>query len=256
MPNGVSSPCGLVTSTWEPTVAPRLSAMSLPSTIGGMAATRCRTPARESGDPSAGRALLPARFDSGVDPADPAGAARVAGPEPSEDGDEPGSVRLSSNAVAEPSFTVLSKSPTLRSYDGITPLSTAPRARGPREIRTCSKIAGAAATTCGCFERRSSTAGQSLMPSSATRIRLMCEVEPSKRCCKSWRNPLLMANATIREATPAATPAIEMPVIMPIKAWRRLARKYRRAIKSSKRMNSFSAVSYQPRLRIIRCMWR
>ena len=31
------------------------------------------------------------------------------------------------------------------------PLSTAPRARGPREMRTCSKIAGAAATTWGCF---------------------------------------------------------------------------------------------------------
>src|ERR1700680_1044063 len=142
MPNGVSSPCGLVTSTTEPTVAPRLSAISLPSTIGGMAATRCRTPAEDSGDPSAGaeRALLPAAFDSGVDPAgaDADGAARVAGPEVSEDGDEFGSVPLFSNAVAEPSFTVLSKSPTLRSYDGITPLSTAPRARGPREIRTCS----------------------------------------------------------------------------------------------------------------------
>src|SRR5258708_2910771 len=84
------------------------------------------------------------------------------------------------------------------------------------------------------------------MPSSATRSRLMCEVEPSKRCCKSWRKPLLMAKATIREATPAATPAIEIPVIMPIKAWRRLARKYRRAIKSSKRMKRFQRSAVSP----------
>src|SRR5260370_1289054 len=84
------------------------------------------------------------------------------------------------------------------------------------------------------------------MPSSATRCRLMCEVEPRKRCGKPWRTRLLMPNATNRKATPAATPAIEIPVIMPIKAWRRLARKYRRAIKSSKRMKRFqrSAVNH------------
>ena len=45
---------------------------------------------------------------------------------------------LSSNASADPIRTVLSRSLTLRSYDGIIPLSTAPRARGPREISTCS----------------------------------------------------------------------------------------------------------------------
>ena len=75
--------------------------------------------------------------------------------------------------------------------------------------------------------------GQSLMPSSATRWRLMCDVEPSKRCWRSWRNPLLMARATTSEATPAATPATEMPVMMPMKACLLFARKYRDAIKSS-----------------------
>src|SRR5215472_6095274 len=50
VPNGVSSPCGLVTSTTDPTIAPRFSAISCPSTIGGIAATRARTAARESGD--------------------------------------------------------------------------------------------------------------------------------------------------------------------------------------------------------------
>ncbi len=68
-------------------------------------------------------------------------------------------------------------------------------------------MAGAAATTCGCFERRAISGGQSLMPSSAMRCRLMCEVEPRRRCCRSWRNPLLMARATTSEATPAATPS-------------------------------------------------
>ena len=56
------------------------------------------------------------------------------------------------------------------------------------------------------------------MPSSATRSRLMCEVDPIRRSCRSWRNPLLMARATMSEATPAATPRIEMPVMMPMKA--------------------------------------
>src|ERR1700683_517585 len=75
------------------------------------------------------------------------------------------------------------------------------------------------------------------------RSRLMWEVEPSRRSCRSWRNPLLIANAMTSEATPAATPAMEMPVIMPITAWRRLARKYRDATKSSKRIE---AISCQP----------
>ena len=131
----------------------------------------------------------------------------------------------SSSGAADPSFTEVNRSPTLRSYLGIMPLRTAPRARGPREIRTCSKMAGAAATTWGCLERRSMSAGQSLMPSSAMRCRLMCDVEPSRRCCRSWRNPLVMAMATTSEATPAATPAMEMPVMMPMKACRRLARR-------------------------------
>ena len=34
-----------------------------------------------------------------------------------------------------------------------------------------------------------------------------------------------MARATISEATPAATPAMEMTVMMPTTAWRRLARR-------------------------------
>ena len=54
------------------------------------------------------------------------------------------------------------------------------------------------------------------MPSSAMRSRLMWELDPMRRSCKSCRKPLLMASATISEATPAATPAIEMPVMMPV----------------------------------------
>src|SRR5437879_4616501 len=50
MPKGVSSPCGLVTRTTDPTVAPRASAMSLPGIMGGIAATRCWTPESKSGD--------------------------------------------------------------------------------------------------------------------------------------------------------------------------------------------------------------
>ena len=44
----------------------------------------------------------------------------------------------SSRAADDPILTVFSKSLTLRSYAGINPYSTAPRARGPREISTCS----------------------------------------------------------------------------------------------------------------------
>src|SRR5580704_11681210 len=50
MPNGVSSPCGEVTRTTEPTVAPSSSDMSVPRMIGGIAATRCWTPAKSSGE--------------------------------------------------------------------------------------------------------------------------------------------------------------------------------------------------------------
>ena len=56
------------------------------------------------------------------------------------------------------------------------------------------------------------------MPSSATRSRLTWELDPNKRCCKSWRKPLLMANATMSDATPAATPATEIAVMMPMNA--------------------------------------
>src|ERR1700687_2578304 len=52
-----------------------------------------------------------------------------------------------------------------------------------------------------------------------------------------------MASATTSEATPAATPAIEIPVITPMTAWRRLARRYRVAINSSKRIKE--AISFQ-----------
>ena len=48
--------------------------------------------------------------------------------------------------------------------------------------------------------------------------------------------PLVMASAMINAATPAATPATEMAVITPTTACRRLARRYRAAMKSSKRM--------------------
>jgi len=48
------------------------------------------------------------------------------------------------------------------------------------------------------------------MPSLSTLSKLMCAVEPSSRACKSWRKPLLMASATISEATPAATPRMEI----------------------------------------------
>ena len=63
------------------------------------------------------------------------------------------------------------------------------------------------------------------MPSSAMRCKLMCDVEPSSRCCKSCRNPLVMAMATTSEATPAATPTMEIPVMIPMNACRRLARR-------------------------------
>ena len=48
--------------------------------------------------------------------------------------------RLFFQGAAEPSFMVLSRSPTLRSSAGIMPLRTAPRARGPREIRPARRL--------------------------------------------------------------------------------------------------------------------
>src|SRR5438270_730875 len=73
------------------------------------------------------------------------------------------------------------------------------------------------------------------MPSFSTLMRLMWAVERMRLLSKSCRKPLFIANATISEATPAATPAIEITVITPTTAWRRLARKYREAMKSSNR---------------------
>jgi len=97
VPKGVSSPWGLTTRTTEPTVAPRLSAMSWPRTIGGMAATRCCTSARESARESGDDGVFvdamfaSAEFDCAI------------------------TVLASSKGAAEPCFTELSKSPTLRS---------------------------------------------------------------------------------------------------------------------------------------------
>src|ERR1700739_4389638 len=147
--------------------------------MGDMEAIRCCTPARESGD---GVGAHPAPALSEVD------ASALA------EGDAGAAVPADAsefNSAAEPSVTELSRSPTCRSYLGIIPLSTAPRARGPREIRPAQKIAGAAATTWGCFASRSISGGQSLIPSSAMRCRLICEVEPSSRCCRAWAKPLL-----------------------------------------------------------------
>src|SRR5579884_939714 len=98
-------------------------------------------------------------------------------------------------------------------------------------------MAGAPATTCGSFSRRGRSCSQFLIPSLAVRSRLMCDDDPSRRCCKSWRNPLLIASAMISDATPAATPAIEIPVITPMTACLRLARRYREATNSSKRID-------------------
>ena len=61
---------------------------------------------------------------------------------------------FSSNSAADPSFTELNKSPPAAHTSETSPSAPRPRARGPREISTCSKIAGAAATTCGSFDSR------------------------------------------------------------------------------------------------------
>src|SRR5436305_2539065 len=63
----------------------------------------------------------------------------------------------------------------------------------------------------------------------------MCAVERIRLFSRSCRKPLLIASATINDATPAATPAIEITVITPTTAWRRFARRYRAAMKSSNR---------------------
>lgn len=46
-----------------------------------------------------------------------------------------------------------------------------------------------------------------------------------------------MASAMMSDATPAATPMIEMAVITPMTACLRFARRYRAAMKSSNRKN-------------------
>src|SRR5579872_1875280 len=97
-------------------------------------------------------------------------------------------------------------------------------------------MAGAAATTCGCLASLSINGRQLRRPSLWMRSKLMCEVEPSRRSCRSCRNPLFIASAMTSDATPAATPAMEMAVMIPMKACRRFARRYRLAMKSSKRI--------------------
>jgi acetyl-CoA carboxylase carboxyltransferase component len=47
-----------------------------------------------------------------------------------------------------------------------------------------------------------------------------------------------MASAMMSEATPAATPMTEMAVMTPTTACRRLARRYRAAMKSSNRIRT------------------
>src|ERR1700743_2400309 len=79
------------------------------------------------------------------------------------------------------------------------------------------------------------------MPSPTVRISSTCEGDPSKRTCRSRRIPVVIASAMISAATPAATPATEIAVITPTTACRRLARRYRAAMKSSKRMKLIRA---------------
>ena len=52
------------------------------------------------------------------------------------------------------------------------------------------------------------------MPSDLHTQKIDVRGGPSRRSCRSWRNPLLIASATTSEATPAATPTIEMPVMI------------------------------------------
>ena len=122
MPNGVSSPCGLVTSTTEPTVAPSSSAMSLPRMIGGMAATRSARGKIESATLCVADAVRVVRSRLSV-----AGVLQ-------------GSLMLGAlgisavqflRASADPIFTELSRSLTLRSYFGIIPFSTRPARTWP-----------------------------------------------------------------------------------------------------------------------------
>jgi hypothetical protein len=56
------------------------------------------------------------------------------------------------------------------------------------------------------------------MPSSWTRMSDTCAVELNSRSCRSRFMPVVMASAMMSEATPTATPAIEIAVITPITA--------------------------------------
>src|SRR5215471_4004502 len=60
-----------------------------------------------------------------------------------------------------------------------------------------------------------------------------CGCAPSSFFVRSARNPALIASAMISDATPAATPMIEITVISEITACLRFALRYRIATKSS-----------------------
>src|SRR5580704_6974502 len=102
MPKGVSSPCGLVTRTTEPTVAPSSSDISFPRIMGGMAAMRFSKPCRSVGDWVADVRTPLSGFCAG-----------------------------SSSASAEPLVTVFRRSLTFFSSSGIIPFNTAARAWSP-----------------------------------------------------------------------------------------------------------------------------
>src|SRR5690349_9532015 len=174
-PNGLNSPEGLIAVITVPTVAPTLSAKSFPITMGGYGI-----------GPESEAALLESEL--AVEPEAPLGL----------------------NPLYDPACTLLRRSLTRFSDSGTMPFRSAPPERAPLEIRTSSYKAGAAACTCGCFSIWVVSSRQFRMPSLCTRIRLICAVERIRLFSRSWRKPLLIARATISEATPAATPATEI----------------------------------------------
>ncbi len=90
----------------------------------------------------------------------------------------------------------------------------APPERAPRDIEHLSVESRSGGGYMGQLTQPIAvSARQSRMPSLWTRISSTCAVEPSRRSCRSRRMPLVMASATISDATPAATPAIEMAVM-------------------------------------------
>src|ERR1700738_957467 len=78
-----------------------------------------------------------------------------------------------------------------------------------------------------------------------------CEVTPSKRSCNVSRNPVFMAKAMTKVATPAATPTTENAVTKRSTAGRYGDRKYRLATNHSNFMLNSSGL--RPLLRI---RWR